>query len=640
MARLIVQFPGDAAVLVDGAEAGRTNQVIPLPRGEHMVRLEGEVTEPPERTVAVTPEAAADDIVRVGFSPSAPGIDRFSPLYCSYNGFLLGQFLSLSFARYGHEDYPIRRSRMLEFLQEAGVTVDLPEQQPELGSDAHTQLLTDAVQELALRSQPLAEFVLLGTLLTHYGVLAEADPETAQATLEQAEFLRDKHKLPPIDPGRFVLRPDSDVDEVLSPSLAYLADVVDQLEVEPDTAFVIMPFKAPYAGYFPTFYRPSLEQAGYRAFRAWGGLSSEDYCDLLLKLIAKSGIVWADVSELNYNVLYEIGAAHALGKLSMLVVSEDSADATPANIGHDAIVRYTPTADDWPEGATHLVAMLIAALTAAAERGERLRVSADALTTVVEDTGRLVAAILTPPEALDAQQEGQNKLAAGDYAGAEPLFDDAIRLGLDDSPTMLGRGLSRYGLERYADAEADLDRVLTEVPDPEVPEDQRRVAAYFRGLAREQQDNLSGALADYGLAIDLGYDGADVFQRRASVRLALGDVGAAREDVERARKLEPDSPDTNAVDGEVLSAEARFEEAVAAYDRALAQEQTADSEFGRALTLLVAARPDEALAGYRRGVPLADRVDIERALAGLEMRAAGQSGAEACKEVLEGAKTS
>jgi tetratricopeptide (TPR) repeat protein len=199
---------------------------------------------------------------------------------------------------------------------------------------------------------------------------------------------------------------------------------------------------------------------------------------------------------------------------------------------------------------------------------------------------------------------------------------------------MLGRGLSRYGLERYAEAEADLDHVLDEVSDPEVPEDQRRDAAYFRGLAREQQDKLSGALADYGLAIDLGYDGADVFQRRASVHLALGDVGAAREDVRRARELAPDDANTNAVDGEVLSAEGRFDEAVAAYDRALAQEQTADSEFGRALTLLVAGRPDEALAGYRRGVPIADGVDLERALAALERRAAGRPGAEACKKVL------
>ena len=106
------------------------------------------------------------------------------------------------------------------------------------------------------------------------------------------------------------------MENVLSPSLAYLGKIVDTLEVERDTAFVIMPFKQPYASYYSMLYRPALESAGYRAFRAWGGLGSEDYCDLLLKLIAKCGLVWADASELSYNVLYEIGG-------------------TPTNIGHD-----------------------------------------------------------------------------------------------------------------------------------------------------------------------------------------------------------------------------------------------------------------------------------------------------------------
>ena len=69
--------------------------------------------------------------------------------------------------------------------------------------------------------------------------------------------------------------------------------------------------------------------------------------------------MWADASELNYNVLYELGAAHALGKLSMIVVREEDAARTPANIGHDAIVRYDPRADDWPEGTVLLMAMLI-----------------------------------------------------------------------------------------------------------------------------------------------------------------------------------------------------------------------------------------------------------------------------------------
>jgi tetratricopeptide (TPR) repeat protein len=148
------------------------------------------------------------------------------------------------------------------------------------------------------------------------------------------------------------------------------------------------------------------------------------------------------------------------------------------------------------------------------------------------------------------------------------------------------------------------------------------------------QDNLPGALADYGLAIDLGHAGADCFRWRARVHLAPGDIGAAREDVGRAREVEPDDGDTSAVDGDVLSAEARFEAAIGAYDRALAQERTAGVEFSRALTLLLAGQRDEALAGYRRGIPIADADDRERALEDLARRAAGQPGAKACKGIL------
>ena len=51
MARLIVQFPDDAAVVVDGTAAGRTNRVIALAEGEHVVSLDAD-SEPAERTVA------------------------------------------------------------------------------------------------------------------------------------------------------------------------------------------------------------------------------------------------------------------------------------------------------------------------------------------------------------------------------------------------------------------------------------------------------------------------------------------------------------------------------------------------------------------------------------------------------------
>jgi hypothetical protein len=61
---------------------------------------------------------------------------------------------------------------MLEFLREIDVTLYLPE-------------------------QPLTDFVLLGSLMTHYGFLSKSEPATAKQTLELFELLREKHELPP-----------------------------------------------------------------------------------------------------------------------------------------------------------------------------------------------------------------------------------------------------------------------------------------------------------------------------------------------------------------------------------------------------------------------------------------------------------
>ena len=67
------------------------------------------------------------------------------------------------------------------------------------------------------------------------------------------------------------------------------------------------------------------------------------------------------------------------------------------------------------------------------------------------------------------------------------------------------------------------------------------MAAYFRGIAREQQDRLEGARADYTSAIGFGFADADVYRRRASVTLALGLKA-------EARQLAPDDAETKALD--------------------------------------------------------------------------------------------
>lgn len=633
MARMIVQYPHDAAVLVDGREAGRTNRVITMPAGTHALTLAGEVTVPASQPVVIT--AAEDAILWRRFSPRGAPLDRFSPLYCLYNGVLLGQFLTLSFASYGRKDYPVRRARMAEFLAEIEVAVDVPSDPSDLGSVEHLAFMQSLVMSTAARSQTLAEFVLFGSMAAHWGVLAKSDPVTAGQNRDECERLRLKHALPPLDYDAMILPgPGVSVDAVLSPLLAYLARAVDAMEVEPRTAFVIMPFKPPYSGYFSQLYRPSLEQAGFRAFRAWGGLATEDYCDLLLTLIAKSGIVWADVSERNDNVLYEIGAAHALGKLGMIVVREDLAASTPANIGHDAVVRYDPGGDDWPDGTVRLMATLLSALELTAERGARGRVTPGSLSATLEHVGEQLAMTLIPPEARAARHDGQQKLAAHDYDGAAQAFEEALALGLNDLQTYLGRGLARYGLGAYAEAESDLDRYLAA---PEQLPEAWGDAVYFRGLAREQQGRLTDAADDYSLAIAHGYGDADaeVFRRLATVLIGAGRLDAAAAAVDAARAADPRHPDNGALDGDLKSAQGRYAEAIAAYDDVLARGASFEASCNRALALLLAGRRTEAADAYRLAAGDGSDSDREWALAALRVRASGRPGTAACEAALQ-----
>src|SRR5205823_12410313 len=100
------------------------------------------------------------------------------------------------------------------------------------------------------------------------------------------------------------------VADFLSPALDLLRKTIEPLPVEPATCFVAMPFARPYAGYFGRFYRPLLRELDQFALRAWGGLSGEEYVDLMLATIRRSGHLLADLSTLNPNVIYEIGRAH------------------------------------------------------------------------------------------------------------------------------------------------------------------------------------------------------------------------------------------------------------------------------------------------------------------------------------------
>jgi hypothetical protein len=229
----------------------------------------------------------------------------------------------------------------------------------------------------------------------------------------------------------------------------------------------------------------------------------------------------ADVSELTPGVAYQIGAAHAHDKPCALVARADRAAAVPGTVGRDAVLRYDTEGADWPTGAVMLMAACLSALKLAAARGERLRIRPDAIPQAFDAVSQALQHVLLPREALDAQRRARRALDAGDFATAEAGFDAACRMGLGDEETRLWRGWTRLGLGRLADAAVDLD-ALVGGNDPAVPAGEwRPLAAYMRGILREAQADLRGALADYDLALALGIPDADIRARRDALAARL-----------------------------------------------------------------------------------------------------------------------
>jgi hypothetical protein len=84
-------------------------------------------------------------------------------------------------------------------------------------------------------------------------------------------------------------------------------------------AFVIMPFDEEFKAVFDQLLVPPLEEAGFRVERADTSLDQENILKGIVRRIAESVVVVADLTARNPNVLYELGLAHGQGKPTVLV---------------------------------------------------------------------------------------------------------------------------------------------------------------------------------------------------------------------------------------------------------------------------------------------------------------------------------
>ena len=141
------------------------------------------------------------------------------------------------------------------------------------------------------------------------------------------------------------------IDTFLTPAMEMLVSTIEPLPTDTPTCFVAMPFRKPYADYYPLFYRPLALELECLPFRMWGGLSGEAYVDLMLAVMRRCRVIIADLSNANPNVLYEFGVARGLGKKVVPLGHRSALEKLPANIASDALLQiYSSREKDWPYG--------------------------------------------------------------------------------------------------------------------------------------------------------------------------------------------------------------------------------------------------------------------------------------------------
>jgi hypothetical protein len=103
-------------------------------------------------------------------------------------------------------------------------------------------------------------------------------------------------------------------------------------------AFVLMPFKLEFSDAYRLGIKEPAAALGIRAERVDEQIFTEGILDRIYRQIDAADIVIADMSEQNPNVFYEVGYAHAKGKLCLLVTK--NASDIPFDLKHKRHVVY------------------------------------------------------------------------------------------------------------------------------------------------------------------------------------------------------------------------------------------------------------------------------------------------------------
>ena len=172
--------------------------------------------------------------------------------------------------------------------------------------------------------------------------------------------------------------------------------------------------------------------------------------------------------------------------------------------------------------------------------------------------------VSAPDRALGRYQDGMHLLGPGDFEGASAQFTKAISIFPEYADAYLGRGKARQALGQNEAALADFEKAIAIDPTLESAYTSRGTiersqgdsqkaladftlsihlhptsdAYYQRGLTYQTLDLTKLAENDYDLAISYDPGAPYIYRARAQARRDLGDTAGAREDQEKAERVD------------------------------------------------------------------------------------------------------
>ena len=277
------------------------------------------------------------------------------------------------------KEFRTHRQRMLDFLKEVEINLQLPKTYRAYAKAAD-KVRIKVLRATFKRWPELGHFACLGAACCNDAIIRLIGELPSDDMRDTSVKLMNRYKLK----GeklyeQFLVEisvakeddKDSDIHfrSFLTPALDLLVRMIEPLAIEKKTCFVAMPFKPPFLARFNRIYRPLAYKLECSAYRMWGGLSGEAYVDLMLEIIRHCGVVMADISGANPNVVYEVGVARGLSRSVLLLYQNGTLHGVPANIISDSLpMSYSPREHDTVASIAEQVIFLDFALKNAGQR--------------------------------------------------------------------------------------------------------------------------------------------------------------------------------------------------------------------------------------------------------------------------------